>query len=185
MRFFKNAFLPLSMLLIFSGFKTSHGSPVEKIGTATYKIGNETKIVEFSSLSVTIGSEKVGEKGKEKTNSYFTFTFYDLATNLAFRFHTKDKNVVNEFIGEYPLRFPGGFEDGESIHSTSVMIIDTQNGANTWQSTKGGNCTIFVKGTSVKITVKNATVLKGDEQNAFEFSLSTDKAKVKIKSEAN
>jgi hypothetical protein len=164
--------------LALTGIKSTCVFKKDEIGTLTYKIGTDSKTVTLRSQSVYYSIDKVGRKDNLKSNSSVVFTVNDMTNGLAFRFSVKDDKVITELDGQYPLRFPGGFNEGEPLRSTSVMIIDTKNGTNTLQSDKGGTCEIFQKGTTLKISIKSAKVITGDSETPFEFALSANKVKV-------
>ncbi len=153
-------------------------------GKFSYAIGAQQKSIDLKSLSVSINKETVDDgKGKTKSNSTLNFTIHDLAAKLSFRFHIKDENVVSEFTGEYALRNQGGFEEGESIRSTNVMIVNTENSSNSYFSMEGGSCTIKLQGSTLSVEIKNASVRQGEQIVPFSLSLKMDGVKVRNKLE--
>lgn len=149
------------------------------IGQMIYTLGPETYTVNLRSLSVRFDTKETGEPGKEKRNTSVGMTVYDYDNNKGIRFTILDDKVVRELKGHYPLRFPVGFEEGEALRSTSIMVVDTKNSTNISQSLKGGTCEVLISGTRVEITIRNARVKGQNKELPFEFSLKTDQAKVK------
>lgn len=168
-----------TLLLSGSSFQSTAQSPKEPIGSFTYKLGDETVTVPLKSLSVKFNTETTGDPGLEKSNTSVDFTVYTADRSKGFKFSIKEDQVVNELKGTYPLRAPGGIQQGNSLRSVSLMVVDTQNSANTFLSTKPGNATISVSGTSVRISIKNTQLVSPSKELPFEFTLTTDKAKIK------
>lgn len=166
--------LQIMSLFLFLGctFETS-AQTQEKI-KISYKIGDVTNTFEARSISATVKTETV----EDKSNSSLAFTINDYNGKVTFRFVIKDEKIVTDFTGKYPLRFPGGFQDGESIQSTNIMIIDTQNATNTYQTRPGGTCDITLVGNKLSVNIKNATIWKSGTEVPFEFSFTSPNTKV-------
>lgn len=133
----------------------------------------------FNSLSVKFKTETTGDAGKEKSNTSVAFTIYTADKSKGFSFSIKEDNVVTELKGSYPLRPPGGIQEGKSLRGVSLMVVDTQNSTNTFMSMKPGSATISVSGTRVSISINNTQLVSPSKELPFEFTLSTDKAKIK------
>lgn len=179
MRPFKFLAYLCTLLLTIYSFRSNAQSQKETIGSFTYKLGDETVTVPLKSLSVKFKTETFGDPGKEKSHTSVAFTVYTTDKGKAFKFSIKEDQVVNELKGTYPLRAPGGIQEGESLRSVSAMVVDTQNSSNTFMSMKPGIATISISGTSVRISIKNTKLVSPDKELPFEFTLTTDQAKIK------
>lgn len=152
------------------------------VGKFSYSIGTLKKSIDLKSLSVSINKETVDDgNGNTKSNSSLDFTIHDFESKLSFRFHIKDENVVFEFDGEYSLRNQGGFNDGEPIRSTSIMIVNTDDSSKSYFSMAGGTCTIKLLRDTLAIEIKNASVKQVEQVVPFSFSLKMDGVKVRNK----
>ena len=151
----------------------------ETIGTCSYTLGAESKTFSLTSLNVKFKTDSYGDPGEEKQHTTVSFSIYDRELSRVFSFSIKEDVVVNELKGIYLLRSPGGIQQGQSLRSVAVMIVNSANSANTAQTTKG-NAEVFISGSTVKITIKNAEASTPTNQLLFEFSLSTEKATVKV-----
>lgn len=182
MRQFKFLAYLCTLLLSMYSFRSNAQSPKDPIGSFTYKLGDETVTVPLKSLSVKFNTETFGDPGSEKSNTSVAFTVYTSDRSKGFVFSIKEDKVVNELKGTYPLRAPGGIQEGQSLRSVSLMVVDTQNSTNTFLSTKPGNATISISGTSIRIVIKNTQLVSASKELPFEFILTSDKAKIKTQS---
>ncbi len=164
--------IPCVLLVCFSFI--SKNALQEKV-KITYKLGDIQNTFEARSIYASVKTETV----EGKSNSSLTFTLNDYDKKIAFRFVIKDEKVVSDFTGSYPLRFPGGYQDGESIQATNIMIIDTGNATNTFQTRPGGKCEIRLKGTILSVNITGAKISKGGVDVPFEFSFTSPNTKVK------
>jgi hypothetical protein len=177
----KNTFLFICFCLITLTAK-ANDSETEVItiaGNVSYSIGGKEYTKVLSRLSITIKTEKFGDVGKERSNSSFTLTINDTENARAIRIHVKDDNVVEKFVGSYPLRAGMGIEEGKSLTSTSIMIIDTNNASNILSAEPGGSCTIDFVASAINIFVKDA-IVRDNQGNDVAFSLTLTMKDVKV-----
>jgi hypothetical protein len=129
---------------------------------------------------VSINKETIDDgNGNTKSNSSLDFTIHDFESKLSFRFHIKDDNVVSEFDGEYSLNNQNGFGEGESIRSTNIMIVNTDDSSKSYFSMAGDTCSIKLLRDTLVVEIKNASVRQIEEVVPFSFSLQMDGVKVR------
>lgn len=157
--------------------ETSSGDPVIEV---IYKLNGQEFKPNLSSLYVNFNTETVeDENGKETKNSTITFSVRDIPNNVTFRFHIKDEKVVERFSGQYPLRQMTGFEEGESIRSATIMMVQTSTGASKL-SERGGTCEVEFSGTNLKLNIKGANLRLNPDDAPLQFEISLNARNINV-----